>query len=214
MKLTFISDTHSLHSLLTLGTGDVLVHCGDFTGRGSLEDTLAFAQFMAKQNFTHKIVIAGNHDWCFEDQRRQEAESILNDHGIIYLNDSGIVLDGVTFWGSPIQPEFNDWAFNRQRGAPIRQHWDRIPAETDVLITHGPAFGILDWCTHGARVGCEDLLEIIQRIQPKIHACGHIHESYGIREQGGTTFINACILNEYYRVVNLPIEYTLVGENL
>jgi hypothetical protein len=59
-------------------------------------------------------------------------------------------------------------------------------------ITHGPAFGILDLCWHGGHVGCKDLLQTVQRIQPKIHACGHIHEAYGIEEQGNTTFVNAC----------------------
>lgn len=131
MNLTLISDTHSLHDRLpAIGAGDVLIHCGDFTGRGTLDDTLNFTEFMAAQPFTHKIVIAGNHDWCFEDKRRNIAEHILKEYGLIYLNDSGIEIDGVKFWGSPIQPEFCDWAFNRQRGEAIRQHWDKIPADT------------------------------------------------------------------------------------
>jgi Icc-related predicted phosphoesterase len=206
MILTFISDTHSLHDRLpAIDAGDVLIHCGDFTGRGTLDDTLNFAEFMAAQPFTHKIVIAGNHDWCFEDKRRNIAEHILKEYGIIYLNDSCITIDGVRFWGSPIQPEFMNWAFNRERGADIRQHWDKIPAATDVLITHGPAFGILDLCTHGERVGCEELLQTLQRVQPKIHAFGHIHEGYGILEQNGTIFINASVLNERYQVRNPPI---------
>lgn len=206
MKLTFISDTHSLHHSMALDSGDVLIHCGDFTGRGNLDEVENFAEFMEWQRFQHKVVIAGNHDWCFEDHRRMDAEKILTDAGIIYLNDSGVEIDGVKFWGSPIQPEFMAWAFNRFRGAEIRQHWDVIPNDTDVLITHGPAFGMLDWCTHGARVGCEDLLHAIQRIQPKVHACGHIYESYGVQEQGGTVFVNASILDERYRVRNAPIE--------
>ncbi len=206
MKLTFISDTHSLHDRLPpLGCGDVLIHCGDFTGRGDLSDTQAFASFMAAQAFTHKIVVAGNHDECFEDQRRQEAERCLHGHGLIYLNDSGINIDGIRFWGSPIQPEFFNWAFQRKRGADIRPHWEMIPTATDVLITHGPPFGILDLCEHGGRAGCEDLLERVQIIRPQIHACGHIHEGYGMLEVGGTIFINACNLDERYRVRNPPV---------
>ncbi len=90
MNLHFISDTHSHHQHLTLGSGDVLIHCGDFTRQGSLEDTEKFAHFMSKQAFDYKIVIAGNHDFCFEDERKKEAEHCFHDHGIIYLNDSGI----------------------------------------------------------------------------------------------------------------------------
>ncbi|HPE61452.1 MAG TPA: metallophosphatase domain-containing protein [Thiolinea sp.] len=206
MKLTFISDTHSLHAQLPpLGSGDVLVHCGDFTGRGNLVDTMDFAGFIAAQDFTHKIVIAGNHDRCFEDERRLEAEACLHDHGIIYLNDSGVVLEGLKFWGSPIQPAFFDWAFNRERGADIRRHWALIPAGTEVLITHGPPWERLDRCTHGARVGCEELLTVVERIRPRIHAFGHIHEDYGVLEREGTVFVNACSLNEQYQVVNGPI---------
>ena len=206
MNLTFISDTHSLHDRLpAIDAGDVLIHCGDFTGRGTLDDTLNFAEFMAAQPFTHKIVIAGNHDWCFEDKRRKIAEHILKEYGLIYLNDSGIEIDGVKFWGSPIQPEFCDWAFNRERGADIRQHWDKIPTDTDVLITHGPASGILDQCYNGFNAGCEDLLLAIKRIKPRIHASGHIHESYGKKKVGKTLFINACLLDERYQVRNPPI---------
>ncbi|MEZ5537533.1 MAG: metallophosphatase domain-containing protein [Thiolinea sp.] len=207
MKLTFISDTHSLHDRMPpLASGDVLMHCGDFTGRGTLEDTQHFAEFIAAQDFTHKIVIAGNHDTCFEDQRKDEAEACLRDNGIIYLNDSGVEIAGVKFWGSPVQPEFFNWSFNRQRGADIRRHWEKIPVDTNVLITHGPPRHILDRCENGFPAGCDDLLEVIQRIKPDIHAFGHIHEAYGVLEAGGTTFINACILDERYRVVNPPVE--------
>ncbi|EIJ35368.1 metallophosphatase domain-containing protein [Thiothrix nivea] len=210
MKLTFISDTHSLHDRMPpLGSGDVLVHCGDFTGRGDLNDTQDFARFMAVQDFTHKIVIAGNHDWCFENELRDEAEACLRDHGLIYLNDSGVEIDGMKFWGSPVQPEFCDWAFNRKRGEDIRYHWDKIPNGIDVLITHGPARGILDRCENGYPAGCDDLLDVVQRIKPRILACGHIHEAYGVLEVDGTIFINACILDERYRVRNPPVEVEL-----
>ena len=205
MKLTFISDTHSKHHDLDTGSGDILIHCGDFTCRGDLQDTIEFAEFLSVQNFTHKMVIAGNHDKCFEDKRRLRAETILSDHGIIYLNDSGITIDNVNFWGSPVQPEFFNWAFNRQRGVELLQHWMLIPENIDVLITHGPAYSILDLCTDGRKVGCEDLLRTIQRIKPKVHAFGHIHESYGQYEHNGTLSVNACNLNEYYQLRNPPI---------
>lgn len=211
MKLTFISDTHSLHERMPpIAGGDVLIHCGDFTGRGSLEDTEQFAVFMATQDFTHKIVIAGNHDTCFEDHRRDDAETCLVDNGITYLNDSGITIEGMNFWGSPVQPEFFNWSFNRQRGEGIRRHWGKIPENTDVLITHGPPRGILDRCTNSFYAGCDDLLECVQRIKPKIHAFGHIHEAYGLIDTDDTTFINACTLNEHYQVQNPPIEISVL----
>ncbi|MCK4494644.1 MAG: metallophosphatase domain-containing protein [Methylococcales bacterium] len=194
MQLTFISDTHSYHNTLTLGSGDILIHCGDFTRDGSLNDTQCFARFMAAQDFTYKIVIAGNHDACFENDEKEQAEKLLNDYGIIYLNDSGVELKGLKIWGSPIQPTFYNWCFNRHRGEKIQKHWHLIPEDTDVLLTHGPVFNILDLVHRGENVGCKDLLKAVQRIKPKIHACGHIHEAYGVQEKEGTIFVNACTL--------------------
>jgi len=205
MKLTFISDTHSLHKNLALESGDVLIHCGDFTNKGSLEDTESFAHFMSVQDFKYKIVIAGNHDFCFEDDRKEAAEQYLADKDIIYLNDTGTTIEGLKFWGSPVQPEFFNWAFNRERGEDICKHWDLIPDDTDILLTHGPAFGILDRVFEGENVGCSDLLKKIKRIKPKIHAFGHIHEAYGVCDKDGTTFINACNVNRNYWLVNPPI---------
>ena len=205
MKLTFISDTHCQHDKLQLESGDVLIHCGDFTCRGGLDDVESFAKFMEAQDFKHKIVIAGNHDFSFEDKRRQKAEECLSDRGIIYLNDSGVEIDGLKFWGSPVQPEFFDWAFNRQRGEELRDHWELIPKNTDILITHGPAYGILDLCADGRRVGCQDLLETVEKIKPKIHAFGHIHEDYGVVKKQGTVFVNACNVDDSYRMKNVPI---------
>lgn len=209
MKITFISDTHNQHEKLSLPEGDVLVHCGDFTNRGALEDVEIFAKFISKQSFKTKIVIAGNHDFSLEDHRKEEAEKILMDLGIIYLNDSGVEINGVKFWGSPIQPEFFDWAFNRKRGDEIRKHWDIIPTDTDILITHGPPSNIMDQCDHGERVGCADLLEIVKKIKPRVHAFGHIHEGYGLKEIEGTQFINACNLDVKYRVKNDPINIVI-----
>jgi len=209
MKIIFISDTHGQHDKVLLKEGDILIHCGDFTRRGSVEDVNSFANFIRVQKFKYKIVIAGNHDFSFEDHRSDEVEKVFKKNGIIYLNDSGFEIEGLKFWGSPVQPEFYDWAFNRKRGEEIRKHWELIPGDTDILITHGPPFSIMDRCAHGERVGCEDLLEVVKKLKPKVHAFGHIHEDYGLKEIDGTYFINACNLDEGYKFKNLPIEIVL-----
>lgn len=205
LQLVFISDTHSRHWEMALPGGDVLIHCGDFCAQGGLPDAEDFAAFMAAQNFRHKIVIAGNHDWCFEDERRKQAQALLENRGIVYLNDSAVEIDGIRFWGSPVQPVFHQWAFNRRRGEEIDRHWQMIPDDTDVLLTHGPAFGILDTCIDGRQVGCEDLLRALQRVRPAVHACGHIHESYGSTRQGDTLCLNASNLDVAYRLSNAPL---------
>jgi len=211
MKLTFFSDTHSKHHDVTdLTGGDILIHCGDITRKGDLKELEDFAEFMSIQDYTHKIVIAGNHDFCFEDERSDKAETILEDHRIIYLNDCGIVIDGLKIWGSPIQPEFFNWAFNRRRGEEIKKHWDLIPSDTNILITHGPPHGISDLCAHGERVGCEELLLKVNELTDlSVHAFGHIHEGYGINTINDVQFINACSLDERYRYCNKPISIEL-----
>ena len=209
MNLTFFSDTHKKHNKLTFSGGDVLIFCGDLSSRGSLEDVEKFARYVGNLDYRFKIAIAGNHDFCFENEKKAEAENIFKQFGLIYLNDSGVEIDGRFFWGSPIQPWFHDWAFNRKRGAEIKRHWDMIPTHTDVLITHGPPYGIMDLCHHGERVGCEDLLRCVLELKPAIHAFGHIHEGYGIEKKGETLFVNACNLDEKYKVVHPPIDVEL-----
>jgi len=201
MKLTIISDTHNRHEDVILPKGEVLIHAGDFTGRGTRAECVSFLKWFAKQNFKYKILIAGNHDFFFEKNEKEEIQEILPKN-IHYLNNSSITIEGVNFYGSPITPFFHNWAFNRERGKEIKQYWDEISDNTDVLITHGPPFGILDKTVRGEKVGCEELLLAVKRIKPKFHIFGHIHEDYGIVEKNETTFINASLLNERYYYVN------------
>jgi Icc-related predicted phosphoesterase len=208
MKFTTISDTHGKHNYLQLPAGDVLIHAGDVSSMGKEYEVLNFLDWFAKQDYEYKIFIAGNHDFYFERMPDADIQNIIPKN-VIYLNDSGVTINGINIWGSPISPWFYDWAFNRHRGEPIKKHWDMIPSNTDILITHGPVFGILDYTNSGMRVGCEDLLVKVQEVKPKFHICGHIHEAYGMQEKDGTTFINASVLNEKYVLVNEPIVFEL-----
>lgn len=206
MKLVFISDTHTKHRAFTPPKGDVLIHCGDFTGNGKPLQAEEFAEWFGEQPHKHKICIAGNHDGCFETVPTI-ARDIMQRHWVTYLEDSGVTIDGIKFWGSPITPEFNNWYFNRARGAQIKRHWDLIPDDTDVLITHGPPHGVLDKCPMS--VGCEELLKAVQRVQPRIHAFGHIHEGGGARQIGPTHFINCSMLDGWYKPVRKPTVFNI-----
>ena len=133
---------------------------------------------------------------------------ILADYpNITYLNDSGVTIEGIKFWGSPVTPWFHNWAFNRV-GEEITKHWDLIPADTDVLITHGPPKGILDETVHGRlHVGCGHLLKKVLEIKPKVHVFGHIHEARGVHEEAGIKFINAsCVDLRYELYYENPIQ--------
>ena len=208
MRLVCLSDTHKLHDRLVIPDGDVLIHAGDMSGRGSLDDIARCGAFFARLPHRHKVIIAGNHDFSFEDERAERARAALGD--VVYLQDQAAVIDGVKFYGSPWQPRFFDWAFNLDRGAPLKAKWDLIPADTDVLITHGPPQGIGDQCYDGARVGCEELLAALGRVRPRVHVFGHIHEAYGkteLRHADGrvTICVNASTCDLRYRAANPPV---------
>jgi Icc-related predicted phosphoesterase len=204
MQIIAISDTHGKHRDLIIPDGDVLVHAGDISSRGTKQQVIDFLEWFVEQNHVHKIFIAGNHDFLFEQAEFDEISRIIPD-GIMYLNDSSVVINGFKFWGSPITPWFNNWAFNRDRGADIKKHWDLIPNDTDVLITHGPPVGILDQTFYGKRTGCEDLLSRVHQVKPKYHIFGHIHEQYGNVTKAETTFVNASVLDDWYEMKNNPI---------
>lgn len=208
-KIVMISDTHGQHHDIVLSKGDILIHAGDVSRSGKKTQIQDFLQWFAKQDFQYKIFIAGNHDFFFEQNREEEIAQIIPEN-VIYLNDSGVEIEGINIWGSPIQPWFFDWAFNRQRGGEIKKYWDLIPENTNILITHGPVYGILDKTTTQLNVGCEDLLTKIKTLSElKLHVSGHIHEGYGIVQESNITFINASVLDVNYRLVNKIQEIVL-----
>lgn len=188
MKLVAVADTHNEHDALNIPEGDVFIHAGDLTTRGTLMELQKVADWMRALPHRHKIVIAGNHDFWIQSNRTRVASELF--HGLTYLEDDEVTLDGVRFYGSPWQPWFHDWAFNLQRGPAIDAVWKKIPEGIDVLITHGPPMGYGDLVYRGERVGCEDLLRHLPRIGAKVHFFGHIHEDRGQWVHGKTRIVN------------------------
>jgi len=212
MRLVITSDCHGYLERAELPPGDILVLGGDLFANHSpdpdrdaafqLNDLLQLDEFCNGLDYGRILMIAGNHDWIFE-RDRSASRRLKN---ITYLEDSSIVIEGVKFYGSPHQPEFFDWAFNLPRGgAELARYWSLIPDDTDVLITHGPPFGILDR-PFGKRppAGCELLAKRVQEVRPKVHAFGHIHGGYGRQQVGPTLFLNASLCDETYEPVNPP----------
>lgn len=204
MKFVAISDTHGQHHQLTLPSGDVLIHAGDIIMNGSAAAVLDFLDWFTRQGFKHKIFIAGNHDFYFEKSTAAEIAAIIPGN-VVYLNDSGVTINDIYLWGSPISPWFFNWAFNRRRGDAIQAHWNLIPPHTNILITHGPAVDKSDSTISGRHVGCSNLADRVNAIKPAVHICGHIHEAYGELEHDGTRYCNASVLNKHYKRVNPPL---------
>ena len=211
----FVSDTHTKHfeideklkSIYEEHPDSTVIHCGDISYRGYPWEVEDFVSWFSGLPFKNKVMISGNHDFLFENQSSL-AKEILEKLGsdIHYLQDSGIEIDGIKIWGSPVTPRFHDWAFNRDED--IQDHWDLIPNDTNILITHGPVKGILDTTIRGGlSVGCPLLRDkIFSDLKDlKIHACGHIHEAYGLANVGDITFINASNATFRYDMENDPI---------
>jgi Icc-related predicted phosphoesterase len=213
-RLTFLSDTHTKHDKLNgfLPGGDILLHSGDLTGRGYITEIENFMKWYDNiNNYDTKVFIAGNHDFGFQDDNQKLRGLLTGYKTIDYLEDELMMVgedydNMIKIWGSPWQPEFHNWAFNLPRGEKIKEKWNLIPKDVDILVTHGPAFGKLDYVPYdGVNVGCEDLLSCIQEIKPKIHLCGHIHSGRGVVFSEGTLYVNASVLNDRYEFRNKPI---------
>ena len=207
MRLVLISDTHNLHRRMAEPpAGDAIIHAGDLTMGGTLDEVRAFFDWFQGLPHRHKIVIAGNHDFAFE-QMAPQAEALVPP-GVTYLRDGGMELDGLRLWGSPWQPWFYDWAFNLPRGPDLAAKWALIPEDVEVLVTHGPPHGVLDRtdAVLPAHAGCEALAERLQHLpRLRLHVFGHIHEGYGRTTIDGRTFVNASICDVDYAPRNQPV---------
>jgi Icc-related predicted phosphoesterase len=195
LRLVALSDTHKTHTQVKVPEGDVLIYAGDFCTHGfSYGEIFSFRDWFLSQPHKHKIFISGNHDRLMELQP-QLAEEFKDCH---YLFNSGVTINGVSFWGSPYTPWFNNWAFNLWGVKNLRSNWAKIPHQTNVLITHGPPYGILD----GPYLGDQQLCEAIYEKTPDIHIFGHIHCGYGTYTFGAVNFYNVSICDDAYNPVN------------
>lgn len=197
MKILHLSDTHGSHRrLVNLPEADVLVHSGDFTMVGTEQEALDFLEWFCDLPYRHKIFICGNHDNCLYDCNIEGLDSNVH-----YLRNSGIEIEGVKFYGIPLFV-LDDVAARQKR------YYDNIPSDTDVLITHCPAYGILDyddgiggkWYNYGS----EDLLAKLSSLNLRAHLFGHIHRQHAVVEQGDVIYSNGSIMNEDYTKLYTP----------
>jgi len=202
MKLVLISDTHVFHRNLILPQGDIIIHAGDITNRGTKEEVLDFLDWFSSLDYQNRLFIGRNHD-AYLDNNAVDFLDILPSN-ITYLNNNATQINGFKFWGSPVSPDMEAWAFGKPRNE-MEEHWKYMPADIDVLITHTPPYGILDKSSQHYSLGCRFLLRKIAELDISHHIFGHIHASYGRCKIGKTIFINASNLDSYKGLVNPPI---------
>ena len=214
IKIVCISDTHGKHDEITIPPCDILIHSGDATGRGWFKEVRNFAVWFEQQPAKHKIFVPGNHELEFEKELPR-SRSWFTEYcptGTLLI-DQAIEFEGIKFYASPITPQFFNWAFMKNRGQDIKRHWDRIPEDTQFLITHGAPKGILDYVPMSDyNAGCEELLFRVAQLKDlKYHVFGHLHAPGGLTQvHNNITFINAAMVGEDYRVGNrkpIEIEY-------
>ena len=228
-RLILISDTHNKHNKMDvdlkllasdeeLNEKTYILHAGDCTDGGTKTEIEYFLNWFSMLPFKHKVFIAGNHDFGFEPKSNTpdiypDIAEEFKERGVVYLMDRMVELDGLKIYGSPWQPYFYGWAFNVHRGDAIAKKWEKIPDGLDVLMTHGPVFGILDDTYSRMRVGCEELYKKVVMVRPKIFTSGHIHYARGYKEYDGINFFNAACVGENNQYQNKPIVVLLDDEN-
>ena len=183
MKILHISDTHNNHrDLGELPQADVLVHTGDFSNYGTEDEVLSALEWLMVLPYKHIIFVAGNHDGCLFD-----AENIEGLPGNVhFLHNSSVVVDGISFYGLAFtNPVLTD------------------EASVDVLISHEPPLGVLDFADN-QHWGAALILDIVTTHRPRLHLFGHIHHAYGIIEWKGTVFSNAAVTDQNNNIKYSP----------
>lgn len=220
MRVIAISDTHQKHDQINLPDGDMLIHAGDWTNRGLFDKMHEFLTWFKNQPHKYKVLIPGNHELSLDSLNKHNAMALVQNYlgkNFHFLISDLIEIEGLKIYGTPFSPIWNHpWAFQRQRGKDIAMEWAKIPDETNILITHGPPYGILDSIemdlfnrqqNRDQHQGCVDLTNRVGELeQLKLHVFGHLHHDGGKSTQiAGVTFANAAICDDRYDAVNKPI---------
>jgi Icc-related predicted phosphoesterase len=214
-KIVCISDVHGKWNKVQIPECDVLISAGDYSFTGETHMIRDFHKWLDKQPAKHIISVQGNHEKSveknFELAKQMAQEACPRVH---FIEEGLVEVEGLKIWCSAISKFFCNWAYNRYPGDDIQKHWDKIPNGVDLVVTHGPCYGIHDGverfngkiCEYEIEhTGCPQLLDKVLEIKPKAFICGHIHEGYGTLDRDGIKFINASICDEHYKAINKPI---------
>jgi Icc-related predicted phosphoesterase len=206
MKIWHISDAHGYHNLLTIPEADMVVFSGDcsnyFDSARNAVEVGEFTEWFSALPIKHRLLVAGNHDTSIE--RRLITKQDFEQMGIIYLENEAVTIEGINFYGTPITPQFNQWAFMRARHK-MDVVWNAVPEDTDVLISHGPPKGILDLTESMQhkleQVGCKNMANRIEKLNLKYVLFGHIHDCEGCKNGGvmirdGVTYSNGSVVKD------------------
>jgi len=202
VRLVLLSDTHGNHRNVQVPEGDLLIHAGDFTWLSrSMREVSDFNRWLGELPHRHKIVVPGNHEFFLESDPSKR--SMLSK--ALVLIDEAIEIDGLRIWGSPVTPLYGG-AFGMSSAADRKRLYANIPDDLDVLITHGPPFGILDMMPNcSLHTGCRELFDAVIRVKPKVHVFGHLHGAHGIFQTKNTIYVNAALCGPHVEIDDGPV---------
>ena len=200
-RIVVISDTHELHRGVNIPDGDILIHCGDilfanfhkYSLEKSLDKIRDFNQWLGSLPHRYKLIVAGNHDYCFEQIGKEQCIEMLSNGTYLEQDEITLKFDeqrSIKLFCSPSSIPNSDFSTNRafqyDREEIGPRIWSKIPEDIDILVTHHMPKGFVD-----ADKGCEYLLNMVRNscTRCRYHVYGHVHGSYGV-EFGGTEFEN------------------------
>ncbi|KAJ6469432.1 Metallo-dependent phosphatase-like protein, partial [Mycena sanguinolenta] len=203
-RFVLLSDTHA--GIFPVPDGDVLLHSGDLTRSGTFRDLSRTMEWLYALPHPVKIIIAGNRDfgldraWYNENWKKtgrngkpappEPISELLTGPRAVAAN---IIYLGEEEYKFRVRPEGREWSVY---GSPLSPNfrsrvrafgYDELDAEgvvsafpkTDILLTHGPPYNLLDITKTDARAGCPALAAHLATLRPRLHVFGHIHEARG-----------------------------------
>jgi Icc-related predicted phosphoesterase len=207
MKIVCIADTHNREDDLIIPDGDIIIHAGDLTEGGTKREVTQFINWFSSLPHSHKIFIAGNHDYYLEDIDKETFAKSLP-KGVHYLHNTALSLGNIKFWGTPQVPSLTRWAFKE----PF--YWNDIPKDTDILISHVPPYEILDLHDRNFHLGDKVLAKRVDKLSLSYHIFGHVHDAYGLTRIKNTIFVNASSVDSTGRYFNPPIILDVSSKDL
>lgn len=216
MKILIVSDLHmdwdASDAIAAASQKVDFTFCGGDIGLRRNEDPENIVNYIYDTfKSEHTVLTPGNHDFWPVNLLRLYGSG---DKGIRVAIDRPACVsyknEDFNVWFSPWSTQFADWNWMLN----YDEEWYFIPEYTDAVITHGPAYGILDECPNGDHAGSQKLLDaILDKDSIKYVFSGHIHgNDYAHVEAHGKHWYNISVLDERYRFKwKLPVFDTKTG---
>lgn len=213
-RIIAISDLHNLYRTFDTSTNtwkaDIIICAGDMTS-GRVSQVIDFLEWYSSLDIPHKILIAGNHDWSFQEWGYEDSYRLCKEYGIEYLENTSCEILGLKFFGSPFSNQFYNWAFMTNE-KELSKIYSKIPEDTDIIISHGPPYKILDFTYDQCNAGSKSLKERIPKLNVKACIFGHIHESFGYKKVNEIHYYNVSSYNYYEYMIEKVLKDPVIIE--